>query len=70
MYPAGLGCVPPRLERFRESLPPRPMPGARLYIVTGAILDEVRPALELLADSGVEVFEATQRLGWAAPSWR
>ena len=61
MYPAGSGAFRRDWNAFRESLPPRPMPGARLYIVTGAILDEVRPALELLADSGVEVFEATQR---------
>lgn len=46
---------------FRESLPPRPIPGPRLYIVTGSVGDDVRPALEMLADSGVEVYEVTQR---------
>lgn len=61
LYPGGSGAFRRDWNAFRESLPPRPMPGARLYIVTGKILDEVRPALELLADSGVEVFEVTQR---------
>lgn len=61
LYPSGTGAFRRDWNAFRESLPPRPLPGARLYIVTGKILDEVRPALELLADSGVEVFEVTQR---------
>lgn len=61
LYPSGAGAFRRDWNEFRESLPPRPLPGARLYIVTGRILDEVRPALELLADSGVEVFEVNQR---------
>lgn len=61
LYPSGTGAFRRDWNAFRESLPPRPLPGARLYVVTGKILDEVRPALELLADSGVEVFEVAQR---------
>ncbi|MDO5496220.1 MAG: hypothetical protein Q4G64_10925, partial [bacterium] len=61
MYPRGAGAFRRDWNAFRESLPPRPIPGPRLYVVTGTILDDVRPALEMLADSGVEVYEVTQR---------
>ena len=61
MYPRGAGAFRRDWNAFRESLPPRPIPGPRLYVVTGAIHHDVRPALEMLADSGVEVYEVAQR---------
>ena len=61
MYPQGSGAFRRDWNEFRQALPPRPLPGPRLYVVTGHIEAEVRPALEVLADSGVEVFEVTQR---------
>lgn len=61
LYPRGSGSFRRDWNAFRESLPPRPLPGPRLFIVTSKVLDEVRPALEVLADSGVEVFEVVQR---------
>lgn len=47
---------------FRESMPPRPVPGPRLYVITTEVAAEVRAALEMLADSGVEVYEVSQRV--------
>lgn len=61
LYPRGAAVFRRDWNGFRESLPPRPIPGPRLYVVTGRVVDDVRPALELLADSGVEVFEVAQR---------
>ncbi|NCD18794.1 MAG: hypothetical protein EOL89_02245 [Actinobacteria bacterium] len=61
LYPRGAAVFRRDWNVFRESLPPRPIPGPRLYIVTSRIADDVRPALEMLADSGVEVFEVSQR---------
>ncbi len=61
LYPRGAAVFRRDWNVFRESLPPRPIPGPRLYVVTGRVADDVRPALELLADSGVEVFEVSQR---------
>lgn len=61
MYPHGAAEFRRDWNEFRQSLPPRPIPGPRLYVVAGSISDDVRPALEVLADSGVEAFEVTQR---------
>lgn len=61
MYPRGTSAFRRDWNAFRESLPPRPTPGPRLFVVTSAILDDVRPSLEMLAESGVEVFEVSQR---------
>lgn len=61
LYPRGAAVFRRDWNTFRESLPPRPIPGPRLYVVTNQIAEEVRPALEMLADSGVEVYEVTQR---------
>ncbi len=61
MYPGGAQAFRRDWSSFRESLPPRPVPGPRLFVVTGSIGDDVRPALEVLADSGVEVYEVSQR---------
>lgn len=60
-YPHGTEAFQREWSLFRQSLPPRPVPGPRLYVVTGEIAPEVRPALEALADSGVEVFEVGER---------
>ena len=62
MYPRGASSFRSDWNEFRGGMPPRPLPGPRLYVVTGQIDDEVRPALEMLADSGIEVYEASQRL--------
>lgn len=61
MYPGGPEVFRRDWAAFREALPPRPVPGARLYVLAGGIEDDVRPALETLADSGVEVFDVAQR---------
>lgn len=61
LYPGGAMSFRRDWNDFRQAMPPRPFPGPRLYLVTGHIADEVRPALEALADSGVQVFEVAQR---------
>nr|NLD41431.1 hypothetical protein [Actinomycetales bacterium] len=61
MYPRGVDAFRRDWAAFRESLPPRPIPGPRLYVITGLIHDDVRPSLEMLVDSGVEVYEVSQR---------
>lgn len=61
LYPSGAAAFRRDWTAFREPLPPRPAAGPRLYVVTGQIADEVRPALAMLLDSGVEVLEIAQR---------
>ncbi len=61
LYPGGAASFRRDWNDFRESLPPRPVPGPRLYLVTGRVAEEVRRALGTLADSGVEVHEVSQR---------
>ncbi len=61
MYPGGAEAFRQDWNAFRQAMPPRPVPGPRLYLVTGHVADDVRPALEALADSGVEVHEVSQR---------
>lgn len=46
---------------FRDSMPPAPGAGPRLVMVVGSIDSQVRPALDVLASSGVEVHEANLR---------
>lgn len=60
-YPRGAPAFRSDWNEFRGGMPPRPLPGPRLYVVTGEVREEVRPALEMLADSGIEVYEARQR---------
>lgn len=47
--------------QFRESMPPSPPHGPRLVIVAASITEEVRPALDVLSSSGVEVHEMSLR---------
>lgn len=46
---------------FRNMMPPSPAPGPRLILVATEITDSVRPVLDVLATSGVEVHELTLR---------
>ncbi len=61
MYPAGQGAFRRDWNEFRESLPPRTPAGPRVVIVADHITDDVRPALELLSGSGVDVYELSLR---------
>ncbi|OKL54171.1 hypothetical protein BSZ39_05480 [Bowdeniella nasicola] len=61
MYPGGQGTFRRDWNEFRESLPPRTPAGPRVVIVADHITDDVRPALELLSGSGIEVYELTLR---------
>lgn len=46
---------------FRNHMPPSPAPGPRLILVAGRVAESVRPVLDVLATSGVEVHELTVR---------
>jgi len=61
LYPRGVAAFRRDWNAFRELLPPKPPAGPRLVIVAGAVLDEVRPALQVLAESGVVVHELALR---------
>lgn len=63
LYDGGVDAFRNEWAVFREMMPPRPVPGPRLTIITGTIADDVCPALEVLAESGVEVHEVSQRDG-------
>ncbi len=47
--------------QFREAMPPSPPNGPRLVIVASSISDDVRPALDVLSASGVEVHQMSLR---------
>ncbi|GAA4287243.1 hypothetical protein [Georgenia daeguensis] len=61
LYPRGAAAFRRDWTAFREMLPPKPAPGPRLVVVAGTVRDEVRPALDVLADSGVVVHEMALR---------
>ncbi|MCK6209738.1 hypothetical protein KZX45_04175 [Georgenia sp. EYE_87] len=61
LYPRGAEAFRRDWTAFREMLPPKPAAGPRLVVVAGAVRDEVRPALQVLADSGVVVHEMALR---------
>ncbi len=46
---------------FRDAMPPSPPNGPRLILVAAKIAGEVRPALDVLSSSGVEVHEMSLR---------
>lgn len=48
--------------QFRDAMPPSSGAGPRLIVVTGEIDPQVRPALDVLANSGVEVHEVQVRV--------
>lgn len=47
--------------RFRQSMPPAAGAGPRLILVVGSVDPTIRPALDVLASSGVEVHEVSLR---------
>lgn len=60
-YPGGIEGFRLGWAEFRAAMPPSPAPGPRLILVVGAIADHVRPALDVLTSSGVEVHEIAVR---------
>lgn len=54
-YPSGPEGFRTGWTQFRDSMPPAVGPGPRLIMVAGSIDPSVRPALSVLATSGVEV---------------
>lgn len=60
-YPGGMQSFRNGWTEFRDAMPPSPAPGPRLVLVVGSISDSVRPALDVLATSGVEVHEIAVR---------
>ena len=60
-YPGGVAAFKSGWIHFRDSMPPSPGAGPRLVMVVGRIDPAVRPALEVLAASGVEVHEMSLR---------
>lgn len=60
-YPGGVEGFKVDWTHFREAMPPTTPNGPRLVIVAASIDPEVRPALDVLASSGVEVHEMTLR---------
>lgn len=60
-YPSGMQGFRAGWTEFRDAMPTSPAPGPRLILVAGEISDSVRPALDVLASSGVEVHEISVR---------
>lgn len=60
-YDGGLDAFRHGWMQFRDAMPPSPGAGPRLIVVTGEIDPQVRPALDVLANSGVEVHEVQIR---------
>ncbi len=60
-YPGGVEGFQRSWLQFRESMPPSPPNGPRLILVAASISDEVRPALDVLSSSGIEVHEMSLR---------
>jgi len=60
-YPGDIEGFKAGWVHFRDSMPPSPAPGPRLVMVVGSIDAQVRPALDVLASSGVEVHEMSLR---------
>lgn len=60
-YPGGIQNFRFGWAEFRNLMPPSPAPGPRLILVVAEIVDAVRPVLDVLATSGVEVHELSLR---------
>ncbi|EEH64605.1 hypothetical protein HMPREF0044_0342 [Gleimia coleocanis DSM 15436] len=60
-YPGGVQSFRFGWAEFRNMMPPSPAPGPRLILVVAQIADAVRPVLDVLATSGVEVHELALR---------
>lgn len=60
-HPGGVEGFTHGWIRFRDAMPPSAGAGPRLVMVVGSIDSQVRPALDVLATSGVEVHEVSVR---------
>ncbi len=60
-YPDGIEGFKTGWAKFRESMPTSPPNGPRMILVAAHIAAEVRPALDVLSSSGVEVHEMSLR---------
>ena len=60
-YPRGIEGFKEGWARFRESMPTSPPNGPRMILVAAQIAPDVRPALDVLSSSGVEVHEMSLR---------
>lgn len=60
-YPGNIEGFKMDWAHFRAAMPPSPPNGPRLILVVGTIHPEVRPALDVLSTSGVEVHEMDLR---------
>ncbi|MDO5726667.1 MAG: hypothetical protein Q4Q03_01935 [Bowdeniella nasicola] len=60
-YPSGEQAFRRDWNQFRQALPPRIAPGARIVLVASVITEDLRPALEMLAGSGVEAHQLQLR---------
>lgn len=60
-YPSHLEGFKRGWLQFRESMPMSPPNGPRLIVVAARVSDEVRPALDVLSSSGIEVHEMSLR---------
>ncbi len=60
-YPGGLESFRAGWTAFRQAMPTAPPNGPRLILVASKISPEVRPALDVLASSGIEVHEMSLR---------
>lgn len=60
-YPGNVDGFKTAWSHFRAAMPPSPPNGPRLILVVGSIHPEVRPALDVLSTSGVEVHEMELR---------
>ncbi|WRS30407.1 hypothetical protein U6G28_01570 [Actinomycetaceae bacterium MB13-C1-2] len=60
-YPMGPDGFRREWVSFREAMPPSPPNGPRLILVTSEIAEEIRPALDVLSSSGVEVHQMSLR---------
>lgn len=60
-YPMGPDGFRREWVLFREAMPPSPPNGPRLILVTSEIAEEIRPALDVLSSSGVEVHQMSLR---------
>ncbi|MDO5671284.1 MAG: cell surface protein [Actinomycetaceae bacterium] len=61
VYPGGVPAFRAGWTQFRDSMPPKCDPGPRLILVATQIDPDVRPALEALASSGLEVHNLSVR---------
>ena len=60
-YPRGIDGFKSGWATFRESMPTSPPNGPRMILVAAQVAKEVRPALDVLSSSGVEVHEMSLR---------